>query len=193
MLVSHDLLSMEKDLSTVTTVYSHPQAIAQSREWLQEHLPQASLVETPSTALAAQKAALEAGTAAIATPHAATLYNLHPLAACIEGSARNATRFLVIGKEQKVPTGKDKTTLIFVTPHVPGALYRSLQPLAEAEINLVKLESRPSPLENWHYFFVADLEGHAEDEKVKEVMAIMQENCLFFKNAGSYPRADTKE
>lgn len=191
--ISHDLLSMEKDLFAVATVYSHPQAIAQCRGWLLEHFPQARIVETSSTGDAARKAASEPGVAAIAAPCAATRYQLHTLASNLGGSARNATRFLVLGKNDVAPTGQDKTTLIFVTSHLPGALYRSLQPLAEAGINLMKLESRPSPLENWHYFFVADLEGHARDEKVKGALAAMQQHCLFFKNAGSYPRSDCQD
>ncbi|MDY0163718.1 prephenate dehydratase [Desulfobotulus sp.] len=186
--ISHDLLSRETDLKAVSVVYSHPQALAQSRGWLAQHLPHARLVEMASTAAAARKAAMEPGAAAVAGNQAAAIYNLQVLASHIEDSGRNTTRFLVIGREETQPTGMDKTTLMFVTAHVPGALFSSLKPIADLGINLVKLESRPTRQENWSYFFIADLEGHHEDEGVREAVARMRPNCLFLKIVGSYAR-----
>ena len=87
------------------------------------------------------------------------------------------------------PTGRDKTSIMFVTSHVPGALYQVLQPIAEAGINMVKLESRPSRHENWSYMFFVDVEGHMADAKVKGTVEKMKSRCLYLKWLGSYPRA----
>jgi chorismate mutase/prephenate dehydratase len=105
----------------------------------------------------------------------------------IEDSSKNETRFLVIGKDDMPRTGKDKTSIMFVTSHVPGALFKALEPVARAGINMVKLESRPTKSENWSYFFIMDIEGHQEDDKIKEILMVMKHLCLFLKILGSYP------
>ena len=126
--------------------------------------------------------------AAIASSEAARLYDLKVVASRIEDHANNTTRFLVIGKNGMPPTGDDKTSLMFAAAHVPGALYKSLAPIAEAQLNMMKLESRPSKHENWSYFFFVDLEGHGEDRNVQETIDRMREQCLFLKVLGSYPK-----
>ena len=133
------------------------------------------------------------GAAAIASREASQLYKLEVVASKIEDTARNVTRFLVIGKNEIRPTGRDKTSMMFVTSHVPGALHKALQPIAESGINMVKLESRPSKHENWSYMFFADLEGHMAESAVKQTIEKMKTRCLFLKWLGSYPRAGGKE
>ncbi|MEW6674236.1 MAG: prephenate dehydratase [Thermodesulfobacteriota bacterium] len=187
--ISHDLLSVDSNLSDIRRIYSHPHAFAQCRKWLEKKLPRAALVECSSTAEAARKASGEKGAAAIASKEAAQSYKLEVLASRIEDVSRNVTRFLVIGKDAIRRTGADKTSIMFVTAHVPGALFRVLKPIADADINMVKLESRPSKHENWSYFFFADLEGHISDPKVKETLDDMKKLCLFMKLLGSYPVA----
>ncbi|MBW2100350.1 MAG: chorismate mutase [Deltaproteobacteria bacterium] len=145
-----------------------------------------------STAHAAQMAAAKSGTAAIASSEAAHMYNLHVVASKIEDFSRNVTRFLIIGTDEMHRTGRDKTSLMFVISHVPGALFKILEPIYQAEINMVKLESRPTKHENWSYFFFVDLEGHIEDPNVKETVAKMKDLCLYLKCLGSYPRARTQ-
>jgi len=188
--ISHDLLSIDPELNDIQIIYSHPHAFAQCRKWIEKHLPHAALVECSSTAEAARKASIENGTAAIASQEAAQSYKLEVLASRIEDASRNVTRFLVIGKEDIRRTGSDKTSLMFVTSHIPGALFKVLKPIADAGINMVKLESRPSKQENWSYFFFADLEGHISDTKVKETVDAMKKLCLFMKLLGSYPMAE---
>lgn len=188
--ISHDLLSRSAELSGIRIVYSHPQAFAQCRRWLRKNLPEAGLIDCSSTAEAARKASREAETAAIASREAAESYQLEVVASRIEDVSRNVTRFLVIGKNEIGRTGKDKTSVMFVTAHVPGALYRILQPIADAGINMVKLESRPTKHENWSYFFFVDLEGHIEDRKVRATVEKMKELCLYLKVLGAYPRVD---
>lgn len=187
--ICHGLLSTEAAAEAIRVVYSHPHAFAQCGRWLRKHLPDARLVECGSTALAARRAAAESGAAAIASREAAGIYNLSVLAARIEDSPRNTTRFLVIGRDAPPVTGCDKTTLMFVTSHVPGALYRTLKPMADAGINMVKLESRPARHENWSYMFFADLEGHMQDPQVRQTVAEMEALSRFLKWLGSYPRA----
>lgn len=169
--ISHDLLSTKESLNDIRVIYSHPHAFAQCRRWLRKNLPECVLEECSSTALAAQKASEEPGSAAIASREAAYIYNLRVTASKIEDLSRNITRFLVIGKDKSSRTGYDKTSIMFVTSHVPGALNRVLRPIADAGINMVKLESRPTKHENWNYFFFVDIEGHIEDAIVKKTIS----------------------
>jgi chorismate mutase / prephenate dehydratase len=187
--ISHDLLSMAGSLKDIGVIYSHPQAFAQCRKWLQKYLPNALLKECSSTADAAKKALDDAKAAAIASSEAAQMYNLQVMASKIEDFSRNITRFLLIGKKGARPTGKDKTSLMFVTAHAPGALYKVLTPIADNGLNMVKLESRPSRHENWSYCFFLDLEGHLDTPAVKETVDVMRGLCLFLKVLGAYPRA----
>ena len=147
------------------------------------------LEECSSTARAAQKAAENPGSAAIASSEAAQMYGLNVVASRIEDFSRNVTRFLVIGHDDIHSTGNDKTSIMFVTDHIPGALYKALGPIAESGINMVKLESRPTKYENWNYFFFVDIEGHIEDPNVKETLERMKRLCMYIKYLGSYPRA----
>jgi chorismate mutase/prephenate dehydratase len=187
--ISHDLLSTTGNVDDIRVIYSHPHAFAQCRAWLRKHLPAAELKECSSTAHAARKAVTRPGSAAIASREASDIYNLEVVAPKIEDYSRNITRFLVIGRNGVQRTGKDKISIMFVTAHVPGALYKTLKPIAEAGINMVKLESRPTKHETWSYFFFVDLEGHDEDPIVKETVAKMKSLCLYLKCLGSYPRA----
>ena len=188
--ISHDLLSKTGSLKNIRLIYSHPHAFAQCRQWLRKILPDSALVECSSTAEAARRAFRETGTAAISSCEAADSYKLKVVVSGIEDLSRNITRFLVIGREAVDRTGRDKTSIMFVTAHVPGALYRVLQPLAEANINMLKLESRPTKHENWHYFFFVDLEGHIKDLVLRDTVAKMKNLCFYLKILGSYPRAD---
>lgn len=186
--ISHDLLSVWGTLDQVEVVYSHPQPFAQCRSWLQRNLPDAVLEECSSTAQAARKAAENPKSAAIASTRAAQVYGLRVVESKIEDSSRNETRFLVIGREEQPPTGNDMTSVMFVTSHVPGALFATLEPVADAGLNMVKLESRPTKRENWSYFFMMDIEGHKDDVRIKRVLATMKELCLYLKVLGSYAK-----
>lgn len=185
--VSHDLLSNTKTLDEIKVIYSHPHAFAQCRNWIRKNLPKVDQKECSSTAHAAEKATQMTGSAAIAGREAAHLYKLEVAASRIENNARNTTRFLVIGRDKAHPTEKDKTSIMFATAHIPGALYKALQPMDEAGINMVKLESRPAKHENWSYCFFVDFQGHMEDSVVNETITKMKNLCLHLKHLGSYP------
>lgn len=117
-------------------------------------------METTSTSFAATIAAREKGAAAIANSRAAHLYKLQVVESKIEDRSGNVTRFLVIGRDQREKTDRDKTSVMFATSHVPGALFKVLEPVNLAGLNMVKLESRPSRHQNWSYYFFMDIEGH---------------------------------
>jgi len=188
-MVSHDLLSNAKTIDDIKVIYSHPQAFAQCRNWIRKHLPDADCKECSSSAYAAQKASQRSGCAAIASREASHLYKLEVAASRIEDNASNTTRFLVIGQNKTSTTGNDKTSIMFATAHIPGALYKALEPMNEAKINMVKLESRPAKHENWNYFFFVDFQGHKDDPVVNETMTKMKTVCLYLKHLGSYPMA----
>ncbi len=187
--ISHDLLTGDKlPLHDIKTVFSHVQAFAQCRQWLKKNLPEAILTECGSTAEAARRVAMQrGGTAAIAGPAAAELYNLKRSAEMIEDLPGNTTRFLILGENDSPPSGNDKTSILFVTPHLPGALHQVLTPMAKYGVNMVKLESRPVRHEKWSYFFIADFEGHRQDEKVAQMVEATRKICLSMKVLGSYP------
>jgi chorismate mutase/prephenate dehydratase len=182
------LLSKGGTLAEVRKIYSHPHALAESRKWLQTHASHIPVVETSSTGAAAETAASEPGAAAIASELAASLYDLTVLQRRIEDHPNNFTRFLVIGRKAVPPTGADKTSILFSIRDRVGALHRMLQPFAEQTINLTKIESRPSKKKVWEYVFYVDLEGHATESGIQEALQRLQEDCIFLKILGSYPR-----
>ncbi|MBN1548885.1 MAG: prephenate dehydratase [Syntrophaceae bacterium] len=187
--ISHCLLSTECGLEKINKVYSHPQAFAQCQDWLKRKLPDAEYVDVNSTAAAAGIALHEKGTAAIGSVLAADVYGLGILAEEIQDNPSNTTRFIVLGNKTPVPTGKDKTSIIFGTPHSPGALYRSLGAFAERQINLMKIESYPLKERLWEYLFFADFGGHEQDGVIDECLNHLKTMTTFVKVLGSYPRA----
>jgi chorismate mutase/prephenate dehydratase len=185
--VSHHLLSRSGRIEDVKKIYSHPHAIAQCRHWLESNLPQVPLAEVPSTALAAELCGSEPSAAAIASELAAELYGLKVVKARIEDNINNVTRFLILSKKAPERTGKDKTSVMLSVKDRVGALYDLIRPFASHGLNLTKIESRPSRRKAWEYIFFVDLEGYAEEERVKKALEEVKGRCLFFKVLGSYP------
>jgi chorismate mutase/prephenate dehydratase len=185
--VGHFLISKTGNLGDVKIVASHPQALRQCKLWLNKHLFHVELRETASTTRAAVLAAGDENIAAIAGELAASIYNLKIVQKRIEDSPDNTTRFWVIGRGHSHPTGFDKTTILFSVKDEPRALHKTLLPFAEAEVNLTKIESRPSKERSWEYVFFVDFEGHADDKKVVNVLSRIRESCIFLKILGSYP------
>lgn len=186
--ISHLLISNEDDLRRIDVVYSHPQAFAQCRAWLRRHLPDAVLEHCSSTSDAAKRASRQPASAAVAGKTAAEFYQLRILASGIEDTCNNVTRFLVIGRSETHASGNDKTSLLFVTGHTPGALYNVLTPLAEAGVNMLKLESRPVKHQSWNYVFFVDLDGHIDDPVVQNTVEQMKQQCMYLKCLGSYAK-----
>ncbi|MBN2406135.1 MAG: prephenate dehydratase [Elusimicrobia bacterium] len=187
--ISHNLLSKGKSMAGIRKIYSHPQALAQCRMWIEEHLPRADCIEVPSTTQACETSAKEKNTAAIASIMASKLYGLNVLEKRIEDIAENITRFLVIGNDVSKPSGTDKTTVMFSVKDRVGALHDMLVPFKRHSVNLTKIESRPSKIKAWEYVFFVDFLGHVKDDKVKAALSDLGKNCLFVKVLGSYPAA----
>ncbi len=186
--VSYTLLSVSGKLEEIQKVYSHPQALAQSRKWLEANLPKAQLIEVFSTAAAAEMSKKDPSSAAVASDLAADLYDLKRVQSRIEDYTKNYTRFLIIGSHFGPRTGNDKTSILFSIRDQIGALYRILEPFAQRCINLTSIESRPSKIRAWDYIFYVDFEGYVDDTPAREVLASLKEECFMLKVLGSYPK-----
>lgn len=180
----------------IEIICSHPQGIAQTRNFIHERFPYAEIKEMYSTSLAA-KYVKESGInhAAIGSDLAAEYYGLTILHRSIEDSSNNQTRFIVIGKSKMKATGQDKTSIIFAVKHEPGSLFHALEAFSMYQINLTKIESRPARHlpEIWSYIFFTDFEGHLDDEPVKAALNELEQHTMFLKILGSYPRFVPKE
>jgi chorismate mutase / prephenate dehydratase len=189
--VHHNLMARDEqaDLASIKSVYSHAQSLGQCQEWLNKHLPGAARVPVASNAEAARRAASEAGSAAIAGEHAAHAHGLKVLRAHIQDQSHNTTRFLVLGRYEAAPSGKDKTSLVMSTKNRPGAMHDLLTPLADNGVSMTKMESRPSRTGLWEYVFFVDIEGHCQDARVARALDQIRERALFVKVLGSYPAA----
>ena len=184
--VSHNLLA-NCAKNKIKRVYSNPQIFGQCRIWLQENLPGVELIEVSSSTRAAQISVKEKGSACIASSLAAKVYKLKTIAADIEDSPHNITRFFVVGNTNVGKTSHDKTSILFSIKDSVGALHEMLLPFKKYKINLTKIESRPSKKKAWDYYFFVDLEGHIESPHVKKALTELENKCKFLKILGSYP------
>jgi chorismate mutase/prephenate dehydratase len=188
--ISHCLIANPStSLEAVKTVYSHPQALAQCRSFL-ERLG-SELIPTYDTA-GSVKMLKERGqkdAAAIASEKAAEIYEMKILAREIEDTPTNYTRFFVISKNDAPITGRDKTSIIFAAAHTPGSLYHALGEFAKRNINLTKIESRPTKQKAWEYNFYLDFEGHRSEKRCAEALKALAKSGAFLKILGSYPKA----
>lgn len=173
--------------SEIRRAYSKQEVFGQCRFWLHRFLPGVELIPVSSTAKAAELAATESGSAALASALAAELYGLDLIEANIQDMGSNMTRFLVIGKEYGQSTGDDKTSLLFTVRHTVGALYGALNAFSASGINMSKIESRPSKGKAWEYMFFVDIEGHIDDENVAGAIVELREHCSTLAVLGSYP------
>jgi chorismate mutase/prephenate dehydratase len=179
-------------LDSIKRVYSHPQALGQCRAFL-KHLD-CELIPSYDTAgsvrMIREKAMADA--AAIASARAAEIYGMKILADGIEDNQNNFTRFFVLSRQDSPPSGDDKTSIVFSVKEEPGALYKALRKFAIRNINLTKLESRPTRQKPWEYNFYLDCEGHREGEMLQEALNSLERNSLFVKVLGSYPKAKSR-
>jgi len=176
-------------LEDIRVIYSHPQALGQCRTYLESL--NCELISTYDTAgsvkMIKEKRLMDAG--AIAGERAAKIYNMAILARDIADNPNNYTRFFVLSQNDAPPTGNDKTSVIFSTKHVPGALYEALGEFAKRKINLTKIESRPTKRRPWEYNFYLDFEGHRSEKRCAEALEGLRRKAVFVKVLGSYPKA----
>ena len=192
--ISHCLIANPStSMEAVKTVYSHPQALAQCRSFL-ERLG-SDLIPTYDTA-GSVKMLKEKGlkdAASVASETASEIYGMKILARQIEDTPTNYTRFFVISKNDAPITGKDKTSIIFAATHTPGALYHALGEFAKRDINLAKIESRPTKQKPWEYNFYLDFEGHRTEEHCTAALKALEEYATFIKILGSYAKAESPQ
>ncbi|MFK7977643.1 MAG: prephenate dehydratase [Halioglobus sp.] len=188
--ISHHLLAARGAAAEeITRICAHQQALAQCRIWLDRHWPGVERHAVSSNGEAARMAAEDTSVAAIAGDMALDLYPLDPLASNIEDYADNTTRFLIIGREEVPPSGRDKTSIIVSSRNKPGALFTLLEPFRKGNVSLTRIDTRPSRTEKWAYVFFIEFEGHLQDEKIAAIVSELEEQSIMLKPLGSYPQA----
>jgi chorismate mutase/prephenate dehydratase len=185
----HLLANPRTNAGNLKKIIAHPQALAQSRNWLDSNWQKIEREPVSNNAEAARIASEQDGVAAVAGDMAAEQYGLSKLAANIEDYANNTTRFLIIGRDPVAPSGNDKTSIIVSMHNKPGALFRLLEPFNREGIMLTRIDTRPSRTENWAYVFFIEFEGHQQDARIAGVLAELEEKSVMIKILGSYPRA----
>jgi len=188
--IEHCLLAAPGTSSPdVRVIYSHPQALGQCRRFLERCFPKAQLEAALSTTAAVEQMLSQEGAAAIGTRRAAEIYGAQVLARGVQDNPSNKTRFVVLTPHDCPPTGRDKTSIAFTVAHDrPGTLVNVLHEFSDRQINLTKIESRPSKEELGVYIFLVDMDGHRADPAVAEALERVREQAFFFKVFGSYPR-----
>ena len=156
----------------IRILYSHPQVLGQTRNWIQRHFPNAELVETSSTtkasSLAKENAAM--GAASLGCPLAAELFGLNILEEDVQDQSCNTTRFAVIGRQETQPSGRDRTSLLIRIQHKPGTLAEVVNCFQRHNNNLIRIESRPSKVINWEYVFYIAAAGHIQESPLRETL-----------------------
>ena len=186
--VDHNLLANPgTKLSDIKEIYSHEQAISQCSEFLQT-LPGVTVIPVANTAMAAEMVAKSGrkDVAALSSRSCAQLYGLVNLAASVQDQGSNHTRFICISKNLEIYPGADKTTIMMILNHKPGALYKVLARLYTLGINVTKLESRPLPEREFEFMFYFDLETSIYSQEFVQLMCELAQLCEEFKYLGSY-------
>jgi len=184
----HLLVSDITKTDNITRIYSHAQSFAQTRKWLDAHLPRAERVSVNSNSDAAKRVKGEWNAAAIAGEIAGELYGLKSFAKNIEDRPDNSTRFLIIGTEDVARSGNDKTSILVATKNQPGALHALLEPFQRYGVDLTRVETRPSVSGTWNYVFFIDFNGHLDDESVKKALEDVSSFASELKILGSFPK-----
>ncbi len=184
------LVTPDTHVPDIEVIYSHPQALGQCREFLERCFPNAQLVASLSTSAAvADMKQSKHTSAAIAPFGAAALNNVRVMAKNIQDNDSNVTRFVVLADRDSRPTGWDKTSICFsFAEDKPGLLYEAFGEFVRRNINLAKVESRPSKHLLGEYIFLVDVDGHREEPDVKEAIDALKQRCSMFRIFGSYPQ-----
>jgi len=190
--IAHCLCSQLKSAQAIKHLYAHPQAMEQCRRWVFENLHDVEWTECTSTAQAAQLAGKDPVGGAICNLYAAHHYGLRVLEERIEDHVGNTTRFFALANRLNPKTGNDKTSVLFAVSDEPGSLHSALEAFARSGVNMTRIESRPNRLFPWQYLFYADIEGHHEDDKVREALQELKGGVTFLKILGSYVKNDPK-
>ncbi len=185
-----NLASHYTNLNDIKVVFSHPQPKAQCKLWLRSNLPNAEVIETPSTSRAAEMAAQTPDSAALCPRIAAERSNLPILVEHTEDNPGNRTRFIVLGYNEPDKTGQDKTSIMFSLHHQSGELYKAIGAFEKYDVNMTMIESRPARLGGWEYMFYVDIQGHIKDAQVAKAIDMLSSHARFLRLLGSYPAAE---
>ncbi|MFV2003619.1 MAG: prephenate dehydratase, partial [Gammaproteobacteria bacterium] len=187
--IRHNLLTQVDSLDKIERVYAHQQSLSQCNQWLDKNLPDAERIAMSSNAQAVLHAKENESAASIGGAMAAELYDVPVLVSDIEDEPDNTTRFAVIGQHKSPPSGDDRTSLLVFVQNKPGSLFDLLKPLADRDISMSNIESRPSRRGVWDYVFFIDIDGHRDDDKVREAVTEIEKASAMVTILGSYPKA----
>lgn len=187
--VAFSIVVRQDHAGEIGTVAAFPVAAAQVRRWLAEHLPDARVVPAHSNAAAAADVAAGRADAGVSTALAAQRYGLHSLAAGVVDEANASTRFVLVGTPASPParTGADRTSVVLRVPNTPGALVNAMTELSIRDIDLTRIESRPTRTEMGVYVFFLDFVGHLDDDAVAEALKALHRRCADVRYLGSWP------
>jgi len=186
--IDHNLLANPgATMDSIKEIYSHEQAISQCEDFLKQ-MSDVKVIPVENTALAAEMVSKSGRTdvAALSSRSCAELYNLVTLAASVQDEGNNRTRFICISKKLEIYPGSDKTSIMMILNHRPGALYRVLARMYVLGINVTKLESRPLPDRDFEFMFYFDLDTSIYSEEFVQLMCELDDLCEEFKYLGSY-------
>ena len=191
--ISHCLCNSSGNINDVKTIISHPQALAQCSGYIRNLSKRLGRnIETSSAASTSQAAkslnALDDSYAAISSPDTAELYGQKVLEKAINDEKDNKTRFICLGRTYPAKTGNDRTSIAFTTANKPGALVDVLLILKEHNLNMSHIDSRPSKKTLGEYMFYIDIDGHIEDENVKQAFEKIKPHTTFYRLLGAYPK-----
>ncbi len=187
----HHALVLRRDTepTSVKRIYSHEQSLAQCRKWLDGNYRDVERIAVASNAEAARLVSGRRDSAAIAGILAAEQYNLRVLHRNIEDQSDNTTRFLVLGMQSVGATGNDKTSVLVMASDQPGALFNVLGPFQKHDVNLSRIETRPSNRSTWSYVFFIDFDGHVSQTVTQTVLQEIRDVAIDVRSLGSYPKA----
>ena len=186
--VEHCLIGIGK-LEDVDTVYSHPQALGQCREFIEEYHMKTIPTYDTAGSVKIVKELNKKNCACIASKTSSSIYNMPIMSENIANNSNNYTRFLILSKKKSTQTENDKTSIIFSIKHEPGSLFRIIENFHKNNVNLTKIESRPTKSNTWEYNFYVDFEGNAKNPKILEMLEKIKQESLFMKVLGSYHSA----
>ena len=186
--VEHCLIGIGR-LEQVDTVYSHPQALGQCRKFIEQHGMKTIPAYDTAGSVRIVKELGKKNCACIASRTASSIHDVPVISENIANNLNNYTRFLILSKKESPETGNDKTSIIFSIKHEPGSLYRTMENFYKNNVNLTKIESRPTKANTWEYNFHVDFEGHRKNPQISEMLDKIRQETLFMKVLGSYPSA----
>jgi len=178
-------------LGSIKKIYSHPHALAQCQAFLRHLGCELIPTYTTTAVLKMIKDKKAHDIAVITSESVAFAYDMQILAREVEDNPRNSNRFFILAKQDSAPTGDDRTSIVILLKHKPGTVYAAVKEFADRQINLTKVESRPTRKTPWEYNFYLDFEGHRKDKTVAEALDKLKKEAVFLKVLGSYPKAKT--